>query len=83
MTLQLRLMAAGLGTQRAQTRAEVEQAPGSGMQAAILSSSLPGGELQALRRSAATEDLPVYLLVDREDSAVVTTALEVGRMTCW
>ncbi len=83
MTLQIRLMAAGLGTVRAHTRAEVEQAVASGgVQAAILADPLPGGGLhavlRALRKNAATEDLPVYLIVDRDDAEVVTLALEAG-----
>jgi serine/threonine-protein kinase len=82
MTLQIRLMAEGLATVRAQSRAEVERALGAGAQAAILADPLPDGDLhavlQALRKNAATEDLPVYLIVDKEDPAVVTAGLEAG-----
>ncbi|MCY1021611.1 protein kinase domain-containing protein [Pyxidicoccus sp. MSG2] len=82
MTLQIRLMAEGLATVRTQSRAEVEQALGAGVQAAILADPLPDGDLytilRALRKNAATEDLPVYLILDKEDPAVVTAALEAG-----
>jgi serine/threonine protein kinase/CheY-like chemotaxis protein len=82
MTLQIRLMAEGLATVRVQTQAEVERALGAGAQAAILADPLPGGDLhavlRALRKNAATQDLPVYLIVNREDPALVTAALEAG-----
>ncbi|MFP2928600.1 two-component system response regulator [Pyxidicoccus sp. 3LG] len=82
MTLQIRLMAEGLATVRAQTRAEVERALGAGAQAAILADPLPDGDLhvilRALRKNAATEDLPVYVIVNKEDPAVVTASLEAG-----
>ncbi|NMO16443.1 protein kinase [Pyxidicoccus fallax] len=82
MTLQIRLMADGLGTVRASTRGEVERALGAGAQAAILADPLPDGDLhallRALRKNAATQDLPVYLLVSKEDPDLVTAALEAG-----
>nr|WP_305794682.1 protein kinase [Myxococcus sp. CA051A] len=82
MTLQIRLMAEGFSTVRARTRADVEKAVGAGAQAAILANPLPDGDLhsllQALRKNPATEDLPVYLIVDKEDASVFTASLEAG-----
>ncbi|WP_338864709.1 protein kinase domain-containing protein [Myxococcus stipitatus] len=82
MTLQIRLMAEGLSTVRAKTRAEVEKALAAGAQAAILADPLPDGDLhallQAMRKAPSTEDLPVYLIVDKEDPAAFTAALDAG-----
>ncbi|AGC47073.1 serine/threonine protein kinase [Myxococcus stipitatus DSM 14675] len=82
MTLQIRLMAEGLSTVRAKTRADVEKALAAGAQAAILADPLPDGDLrallQAMRKSPSTEDLPIYLIVDKEDPAAFTAALDAG-----
>jgi len=82
MTLQIRLMAEGFSTVRAKSRVDVEKAVNAGAQAAILANPLPDGDLssllQALRKNAATQDLPVYLIVDKEDPAVFTASLEAG-----
>jgi serine/threonine-protein kinase len=81
MTLQLRLMAEGLVMQRVRTLAEVERAlPGA--HAAILESPLPDGDLHAfienLRATPATARFPLFLIVAREDPAVVTAGLDAG-----
>jgi DNA-binding response OmpR family regulator len=81
MTLQLRLMTEGLAMHRARTRADVEKAlPGA--QAVILESPLPDGDIhafvQALRKAPATRSLPLFLIVAREDSALLTGGLEAG-----
>ncbi|MFY2558448.1 protein kinase domain-containing protein [Corallococcus terminator] len=82
MTLQIRLMAEGFSTVRAKTRADVEKAVNAGAQAAILANPLPDGDLssllQALRKNPATQDLPVFLIVDKEDATVFTASLEAG-----
>jgi serine/threonine-protein kinase len=81
MTLQLRLMTEGLAIQRARTRAEVERAL-MGAHAAILESPLPDGDIHSLvrtlRAAPATAHLPLFLIVAREDPAVVTAGLEAG-----
>ncbi|WP_224363374.1 protein kinase domain-containing protein [Hyalangium versicolor] len=81
MTLQLRLMAEGLVMQRARTLPEVERAL-AGAQAAILESPLPEGDVFAfienLRAAPATARFPIFLIVGREDHAVVTAGLDAG-----
>ncbi|WP_245768417.1 protein kinase domain-containing protein [Stigmatella aurantiaca] len=81
LTLQLRLMADGLGMKRVRTLAEVEQSL-AGAQAAILEAPLPDGDVHALlrvlRASPATAHLPVFLIVPREDPAGVMTGIDAG-----
>jgi serine/threonine-protein kinase len=81
MTLQIRLMAEGMAMHRARTRVEVERAL-AGAHAAVLESPLPDGDLHAfirsLREAPATAQLPIFLVVGREDPAVVTAGLEAG-----
>jgi serine/threonine-protein kinase len=81
MTLQLRLMAEGLGLLRVRTPAEAEKAL-TGTQVAILESPLPGGDVNALvrklRSAPATAHLPIFLVTSREDPTVTTAGLEAG-----
>jgi eukaryotic-like serine/threonine-protein kinase len=81
LTLQLRLMADGLGMKRVRTLAEVEQSL-AGAQAAILEAPLPDGDVHALlrglRAAPATAHLPVFLIVPREDPAGVMTGIDAG-----
>ncbi|MCP3059061.1 protein kinase [Myxococcus sp. K38C18041901] len=82
LTLQIRLMAEGMATVRARTRAEVEKALAAGAHAAVLADPLPDGDLhallQTLRKAPATEDLPIFLIVDKDDPVVFTAGLEAG-----
>ncbi|SES81392.1 protein kinase domain-containing protein [Stigmatella erecta] len=81
LTLQLRLMADGLGMKRVRTLAEVEQSL-AGAQAAILEAPLPDGDVHALlrvlRASPATAHLPVFLIVPREDPSGVMMGIDAG-----
>jgi serine/threonine-protein kinase len=80
--LQLRLKKEGLSVHFTHSRAEAERALASGVQAGILASPLPDGDVNALLRSLraapATATLPLFLLAAREDTEEVTAGLEAG-----
>jgi serine/threonine-protein kinase len=81
MTLQLRLMAEGMGIHRARTQAEVEPLL-AGAQALILESPLPEGDVnafvRALRAAPATARLPIFLVTSKEDPALMAAGLDAG-----